>query len=57
MKKISNMLDSIAKSNGYRNGVDLLSDYNFPLWSRLIPKHKRIEIIPLIFNHIKNKNQ
>lgn len=56
MKKISDMLDSIAKSNGYQDKNVLLFEYGFGLWSRP-PKHKKREIIPLIFKHIKNKNQ
>ena len=54
MKKDKNtLLDRIAKENGYKDSHDLLFDYDFSPWSRLKPKHKKIDLIKLIYNHIK----
>lgn len=56
MKKTyySGLLDSIAKNNGYKDKIELLRDYNF-IPTVLSPSHRKIEIISLLYEHIRQK--
>ena len=55
MKKTVNaMFDAIAKNNGYSDKFGLLRDYGF-IPTVLTPKHRKIEMIKLLFNHIRKK--
>ena len=55
MKKTVNvMFDAIAKNNGYSDKFSLLRDYGF-IPTVLTPKHRKIEMIKLLFNHIRKK--
>lgn len=47
-------LDEIAKNNGYADKFDLLRDYSF-IPTVLTPKHRKIEIAKLFYNHLKKK--
>lgn len=55
MKKTNyfGVLDLIAKNNGYKDKNELLRDYSF-IPTVIMPSHKKIEIIPLFWKHIKN---
>lgn len=57
MKKTqhSGVLDLIAKNNGYRDKIELLCDYRF-IPTVMMPKHRKIEIIPLLMTYIKQKH-
>lgn len=50
------MLDMIAKNNGYNNKMELLRDYNF-IPTVMMPKHKKIKIIPLFWKNIISKKR
>lgn len=50
------MLDMIAKNNGYNNKMELLRDYNF-IPTVMMPKHKKIKIIPLFLKNIISKKR
>lgn len=55
MKKTANaMFDTIAKNNGYSDKFGLLRDYGF-IPTVLTPKHRKNEMIKLLFNHIRKK--
>lgn len=49
-------LDLIAKCNGYDGKFDLLRDYGF-IPTVMVPKHKKIEIIALLWKHINNRKR
>lgn len=46
----------IAKNNGYNNKMELLRDYNF-IPTVMMPKHKKIKIIPLFWKNIISKKR
>lgn len=56
MKKTSifGVLDQIAKNNGYNDKFGLFRDYNFIPTVR-VPRHKKIEIISLLWKHYVNR--
>lgn len=55
MNKTARMvLDTIAKNNGYSDEFSLLRDYGF-IPTVLTPKHRKIEIIKLLHDHIRKK--
>ena len=58
MKKTScfNVLDVIAKNNNYIDKVEMLRDYDF-IPTVLTPKHKKCEIVALLYKHIKRHNK
>lgn len=53
-KTVHMVLDTIAKNNGYSDKFDLLRDYGF-MPTVLTPKHRKIEIVKLLYNHIGKK--
>lgn len=56
MKKTSifGVLDQIAKNNGYNDKFALFRDYNFIPTVR-VTRHKKIEIISLLWKHYINR--
>lgn len=54
MKKTfySNLLDVIAKDNGYIDKLEMFRDYNF-IPTVLTPKHRKSEFIVLLYRHFK----
>lgn len=53
MKKITyGIFDIIAKNNGYVDKFDLFRDYGF-MPAVLTPKHRKIEIMKLLYDFIK----
>lgn len=48
------MLDTIARSNGYDDWVELLMDYGFTP-TVMMPKHKKIELMSLVLNHLRKR--
>lgn len=53
-KTMSAVINTIAKNNGYSDKFDLLRDYGF-MPTVLTPKHRKIEIVKLLYKHIRNK--
>lgn len=53
--RILSMLDKIAKDNNYCDKAEMLRDYNI-IPTVLMPKHKKIEFILLLHNHIRQKH-
>lgn len=51
-RKWHNMLDTIAKGNGYKDKVELLMDYNF-IPTVMMPKHKKTEFVTLFLKYLK----
>lgn len=49
------IMDNIAIENGYKNKTEMLWDYGFAPTVR-IPKHKKVEIIPLFWRYFKSKS-
>lgn len=57
MKKMMHRaISTIAKDNGYSDSFDLLRDYGF-IPTVLTPKHRKSEIMKLLFQHIRNECQ
>lgn len=52
--KTNKMLKQIAKRNGYENEIELLWDYGVLPTVRM-PKHKKIELVPLLWQYLKQK--
>lgn len=52
----SGVFDLIAKNNGYRNKTELLRDYNF-IPTVKTPRHRKLEIVSLLWNHLFNKKR
>lgn len=50
------VLDILAMNNGYKNKMELLRDYSF-IPTVMMPRHKKIEIIPLLWKHIISKKR
>lgn len=50
------VLDILAMNNGYNNKMELLRDYSF-IPTVMMPRHKKIEIIPLLWKHIISKKR
>ena len=50
--RYSGLMDNIARNAGYKNKMDLFYDYDF-IPTVLTPKHRKIEIVLLIYKHIK----
>ena len=48
------LLDNIAKDNNYDDKTSLLMDYGF-IPTVVMPKHKKIEIVPLAIKAISTK--
>lgn len=48
------ILDMIAKNNGYSDRFELLRDYRF-IPTVLIPKHRKIEFVKLLYDYIRKK--
>lgn len=46
------VFDTIAKNNGYSDKFDLFRDYGF-IPTVLTPKHRKIEIVKLLYNFIR----
>lgn len=55
MKKYT-MFDRIAKDVGYCDRFELFMDYRL-IPTVMVPKHKRIEFIPLIAKYLKNRKR
>lgn len=51
-KTIQMVLSSVAKANDYRDKFDLLRDYGF-IPTVLTPKHRKFEIVKLLYHHIR----
>ena len=51
---MSAVINTIAKNNGYSDKFDLLRDYGF-MPTVLTPKHRKIEIVNLLYKHIRKK--
>lgn len=45
-----------SDDNGYNNKMELLRDYSF-IPTVMMPRHKKIEIIPLLWKHIISKKR
>lgn len=53
-KTVYTVLDTIARNNGYSDKFDLLMDYRF-IPTVLTPRHRKIEFVKLLYNHIRKK--
>ena len=53
-KMIQTVFDTVAKSNGYSDRFDLLRDYGF-MPTVLTPKHRKLEIVKLLYDHIREQ--
>lgn len=53
-KTLNTVISSVAKANGYRDKSELLRDYGF-IPTVLTPKHRKIEIIKLLYDYITKK--
>lgn len=53
-KSVDRVLNTIAKNNGYSDKFDLLRDYRF-IPTVLTPRHRKIEFVKLLYNHIRKK--
>ena len=53
-KTLNTVLSSVAKTNGYHDKFDLLRDYGF-IPTVLTPKHRKIEIVKLLYDCITKK--
>ena len=51
-KTMIGAFDMIAKKNGYADRFDLFRDYGF-IPTVLNPKHRKIEIVKLLYDFIK----
>ena len=53
MRKTMQMVfDTVAKNNGYSDKFELLRDYGF-MPTVLTPKHRKFEIVKLLYDHIR----
>lgn len=50
------VLDIIAKNNGYKNKFEMLSDYRI-IPTVMMPKHKKIEFVSLLWKHFTKKRR
>ena len=50
-KSMRTVLNTIAKNNGYSDKFELLRDYSF-IPTVLTPKHRRIELVKLLYDYI-----
>lgn len=48
----SGLMDKIARNAGYKNKMELFYDYDF-IPTVLTPKHRKIEIVLLIYKYTK----
>ena len=46
------VFDTVAKSNGYSDKFELFGDYGF-IPTVLMPKHRKFEIVKLLYRHIR----
>ena len=51
-KTIQTVFDTVAKNNGYSDKFELFRDYGF-IPTVLAPKYRKIEIVKLLYHHIR----
>lgn len=53
-RRPNEVLDQIAKANGYGSTFELLRDYGL-VPSVMTPKHRKIAFVPLFLKHTRNQ--